>query len=153
MKLIGANVSSATLSGVEYVQANRKLFLGPTGQPDLRDLAGALVVDALCLNAAPIQVAQIDEWFVVAAEQDWIRAETDLSAYEAFHRVQIFHQRRQNSNRANVMITAFAKEVLTVGPEGLTPIKGDQTTLKHAAAMMEQAYPGWRVVAFRGLDP
>jgi len=146
-------MSSAAVSGIEYVRANRTVFLGPTGQPDLRDLAGALVVDALCLNAAPIQIAQIDEWFVVAAEQDWIRAETDLSPYEAFHRVQIFHQHRRNSNRANVMITAFAKEVLTVGPEGLTPIKGDQTTFIDAAAMMERAYPGCRVVAFRGLDP
>jgi len=146
-------MTHVTDSRVDYVRENRTTFLGPSGVPDLRDLTAALVADALCLGAFPVTADRIDDWFVVAAKLDWIRAETNLSVLDSFHRVQIFHQHRRNSTRANIMLTAFTKEVVTVGADGPTLIKGEESTLLGIVRTLESRYPGSRVVAFRGLEP
>jgi hypothetical protein len=140
-------------SRVDYVRSHPTTFLGPSGKPDLRDLAAALVTDALCLGAHPVIADRLDEWYVVAAKLDWIRAETKLTVQESFHRVQIFHKHRQNSTRANIIVTAFTKEVVTIGPEETTFIKGDEQALSQVARALAQKYLGHRIVAFRGLDP
>jgi hypothetical protein len=140
-------------SRVEYVRSHRSLFLGQNPEPNLPDLACALACDALCLQAYPVFIDKIEDWYVVHAELDWIKIETKLSVELSFHRVQVFHQHRQNSTRANIIITAFSQEVITVGTDGCLVIKGDATLLSSFALNLQHKYPRHRVVAFRGLDP
>ena len=128
------------------------MFL-PGGVADLRDFAGALVTDALVLSVCPV-VAEIDDgWYIVAAKEDWIRKECKYSVFDSFHRIQIFHKHQQNSNRANLMITAFSQHVVTFGADGKTVVKGCDLDLSGLERLVCEKYEGYRVVAFRGIDP
>jgi hypothetical protein len=137
---------------IEHVRENPRSYLGTNHPPDLRDIAGLLVTDALCLGVHSIAVDIFEDWFVVSADADWILKDSDRSVVEAFSRPQIFHQHHKNSMRATVAVTAFTKEAITVGGEGVTIINGEEATLAQAAATLCDRYPGRRVVAFRGIE-
>jgi hypothetical protein len=136
---------------IEHVRENPRLYLGTDHPPDLRDIAGLLVTDALCLGVHPIAVDVFEDWYVVSAAVDWILKDSDRSVVEAFSRPQIFHQHHKNSTRAAVTVTAFTKEAITVGSEGVTIINGDEAALVESAATFRDRYPNRRVVAFRGI--
>jgi hypothetical protein len=140
-------------SGVEYVRSNRTVFLGPSGTPDLRDLAADLVTDALVLGVHPVTVDLIDDWYVVAAPQDWITLKSRHPLIECFRRVEIFHEHRRNSNRATILINAFAKNVLVLGAEGVTVVKGCDNVSDAFTTSLMQRFSNQRVVVFSGLDP
>ena len=140
-------------SSIEYVRSQRTLFIGPRGVPDLRDLATALATDALVLGVYPVTLDVIDGWYVVAAPRDWITLKSRHSLLECFHRVEIFHEHHQNSNRATVMVNAFTKHVFVLGAEGLTVVKGCENLTGALTDSLMQRFPNQRVVAFAGLDP
>ncbi len=137
----------------DFVRRNPEVFVGPAGKPDLRDIAGALAVDALVLGESSVTVERLDEWFIVAAKSDWLTRHTELSLIECFHRLQRFPEHRENSNRTPVVVTAFAANVIAFGPEGQTVIKGCQFELAPVATHVQVRFPGWRVVAFSTLVP
>ena len=142
-----------TKSPVDFARENPTMFLAG-GVVDLRDFAGALITDALVLDAHPV-VAEItqDGWYIVAAEEDWIKKECRYSVFDSFYRLQIFHKHQQNSNRANLMITAFTKRVVTFGVDGKTIVKGGDLDLYELERLVFNKYEGYRVVAFCGIDP
>ena len=140
-------------SSSEFVRRNPTIFVGPGGMPDLRNLAGDLAVDALVLGARSVTVERFNEWFVVAAQEDWITRNTELSLVECFHRIQRFPEHRANSNRTPVVITAFAANVIVLGRDGQTIIKGCGGGVAALAAHLVGRFPGWRVVAFSVLVP
>ena len=113
-----------TQSSTDFVRRNPAPFIGPACKPDLREIAGALATDAIVLGEQAVSIERFNEWFVVAAGGDWLTRNTDLSLVECFHRVQRFPEHRDNSNRTPVVITTFAENVLVLGPEGQTVIKG-----------------------------
>ena len=140
-------------SSVEFVRRHPEMFVGPSGQPDLRTLAGELAVDALILDEPSVTVERFNEWFIVGAREDWLTRNTKLSVVECFHRVQAFPEHRPNSNRTPVVITAFAANVLVLGSEGQTIIKGCSGDLVALTTHIGSRFSGWRVVAFAGLVP
>jgi hypothetical protein len=140
-------------SSSDFVRRNPEPFVGATGKPDLRDIAGNLAVDALVLGELSVTVERFEEWFAVAAKGDWITRNTELSLVECFHRIQRFPEHRENTNRAPVIVTAFAANVLVLGPEGQTIIKGCQGELAALTNHLHGRFPGWRVVAFSSLVP
>src|SRR5262249_9800233 len=121
--------------------------------PDLRELATDLATDALVLGVHPVTVDVIDDWYVVAASRDWITLQSRHPLIECFDRVEIFHEHHQNSTRATVVVKAFAKNVLVLGAEGLTIVKGCENLPDTFADSLMQRFPNQRVVAFSGLDP
>ncbi len=140
-------------SSSDFVRRNPEPFVGATGKPDLRNIAGDLAVDALALGEQSVTIERFQEWFIVAAKGDWLTRNTELSLVECFHRLQSFPEHRENSNRSTVVVTAFAANVLALGPEGQTVIKGCQCELGALAAYLHSRFPGWRVVAFSTLVP
>jgi hypothetical protein len=140
-------------SSAEFVRANPQPFIGPGVQPDLRSLAAGLAEDALMLGISSVTIEQFQEWFVVAAEHDWLTRNTDLSLVECFHRIQRFPEHRENSNRTPVVVTAFAANVLVLGSEGPTVIQGCTGDLTALRVHLQTRFPGWRVVAFSTLVP
>ena len=138
---------------MDYVRAHRTIFLGPSGTPDLRELAADLATDALALGIHPVTLEIVDDWYVVAAQQDWITLKSRHPLVECFHRVEIFHEHRRNSCRATVVVNAFAKNVLALGAEGVTVVKGCEHLRPGFTDLLMQRFPGHRVVAFAGLDP
>ena len=140
-------------SSLDFVRRNPELFVGPAGKPDLRNIAGALAVDALVLGELSVTVERFDEWFIVAAKGDWIARNTGLSLVECFHRLQRFPEHRENSNRTPVVVTAFAANVVAFGPEGQTIIKGCHCEPAALTSYFNSRFPGWRVVAFSILVP
>jgi hypothetical protein len=139
------------MSSVEFVRAHRSQFLGPR-DPDLRDLAAFLVTDALVLGAEDIFVKHWQRWFILGSPFDWIADESKLDDVEAFHRIQIFHKHHKNSNRANILLTAFATDVVTVSPAGVIyRIKGD-SDCDVVLSELDLHIKGMRVVMFQGLS-
>ena len=66
-------------SSSEFVRRNAEIFVGPRGEPDLRVLAGELAIDALVLGEPTVTVERFNEWFIVAAKEDWLTRNTKLS--------------------------------------------------------------------------
>ncbi len=142
-----------THSSADFVRRNPEPFVGASGKPDLRNIAGALAVDALVLGEQSVTVERFEEWFIVAAKGDWLTRNTELSLVECFHRLQRFPELRENTHRSTVVVTAFAANVLALGPEGQTVIKGCNCELAAVTDYLAGRFPGWRVVAFSTLVP
>ena len=51
--------------------------------------------------------------------------------------------------RTNVLLTAFAHDVVTFGSDGYTIIKGCEDGLTELELMISQSYAEYRVVSFR----
>jgi hypothetical protein len=142
-----------THSSSEFVRQNPAPFVGPTGTPDLRSLAGDLAVDAIVLGAQSVTIEIFKEWFVVVANDNWLTRNTNLSLVECFHRIQPLSELRANSNRTPVVITAFAENVLVLVPEGQTIIKGCNKDTSALTNHLHARFPGQCAVAFSVLVP
>jgi hypothetical protein len=110
-----------------------------------RSLAVNLADGALLLSDAPVTVARAGDWWIVAAEADWM----GVSGEDAFTRMSPFPEAGPNSVRPEVLLTAFATHVATWGAPGARVIKGEihpDSEIRQLAA----SHPLWkRVVAFR----
>ena len=144
-------INPPAISKIEFVKSHPRPFLGEGKQPDLRDFSGLLVTDALCLGSFPVTAEMQGDWYIVHSKQDWILADTGLSTLDTFHRIQRFPQYRPNSNRANIIVAAYVKELFSTGPDGITLVKGIPDALLDIATGTQKKFGDARVVAFRGL--
>jgi hypothetical protein len=80
--------------------------------------------DLILLGALPAHVDQIEGWWVVSADEDWLAADGVFST-RPFFNIVAFPAAGDNSHRAEVLLTAFADAVVTCGVEGCAWIVGD----------------------------
>ena len=132
---------------IEHIRSHPDMYLwGGSASPS--DLASRLTADALLLGASRTLVVHTDQWWAVAADVDWL-AGAVVSADALFGRIVPFPQAGVNSMRSEVLLTAFADDVVTWS-EGDRPrrVKGAEAdwTVVHAKI----ADASWRrVIAFR----
>jgi hypothetical protein len=86
--------------------------------------AGRLMHDLILLGALPARIDQIEGWWVIFADKDWLAADGVFSTRPFFHII-AFPVAGDNSYRTEVLLTAFADAVVTCGVEGCTWISGD----------------------------
>jgi hypothetical protein len=83
------------------------------------------VHDLVLLCALPSRVERIGEWWLVSSERDWLASEDGSISTKPFFHIVAFPPAGDNSHRSEVLLTAFAKAVLTCGNDGPTWIRGD----------------------------
>lgn len=137
---------------IEYVRQKPTEYI-PSGVIDLCDFSGSFVSDALSLHVSPVVTEIFEGWHIVAAKEDWITKESRYSVFDSFYRLQLRRKAGNNfSNRANIIVAAFAQHVVTFGIEGKTIVKDCNLDLSSLERHIEEKYSGYRVVSFLGLD-
>jgi hypothetical protein len=122
---------------VNWVAEHPAMFF-PSGNFEARLAAALVVQEALLSGASDVTVRRDAEWWVIESSHDWLPAPLDS---DAFHGVIPFPEAGPNSCRFEILLTAFASDVVTASQAGATAIKG----------VMSAAFerPRGRVVAFR----
>lgn len=112
-----------TIDPLEHIRTHPEMYL-PESHPEPARLAERLAIDSLLLGASRTETARRGRWWVVAADADWLRAQTDLPVTELFQRVVAFAKAGVNSMRSEVLLGVFAEGVVTAGADGRHVIKG-----------------------------
>jgi hypothetical protein len=63
------------------------------------------------------------DWKIIDSQTDWV-AETGLSIKQLFSQIVPLPEAGPNSMRAEILLTGFARDVISSGPEGKVVIKG-----------------------------
>jgi hypothetical protein len=114
-------------------------------------LAGRLVHDLALLGALPASVRQDGAWWLVSAEEDWLRAASGDISTDPFFRIIPCPRWGRYAFRTEVLLTAFADAVVTAAGSRVSWIVGDGRTEQLPASLraaMDAAGTG-RHVAFR----
>src|SRR2546421_3101868 len=113
------------------------------------ELAANIVGDALLLTSGHVTAFRTGAWWVIANDADWIAARSDLSVEDVFSRILPLPQAGPNSMRGEVLLTAFARDVVTQRENDRHVIKGN-TSMHDEVWDIINSDPGWkRVIAFR----
>lgn len=138
-----------TLDPLDHIRAHPEMYL-PGGQPDPSDFASRLAGDAMTLGASRTLAIHSGAWWAVAADVDWL-ASHSLPIHDLFRQTVPFPESGPNSMRSEVLLGAFAQDIVTWSggtPEvlkGRMPIEWPLIQVQH-----DPAYR--RVVAFQ-LEP
>lgn len=113
------------------------------------ELAANIIAEALLLTHGQVTASRADAWWVVTSDVDWIAGESDHAVEDAFSRILPLPQAGPNSMRGEVLLTAFARDVVTQDIYSRCVIKGS-TQADDAVWAMLTSRPDWkRIVAFR----
>ncbi len=118
------------------------------------ELATNIVSEALLLTEGKGRVTTFvtDTWWVVASDVDWIANEPDYLVEDVFSHSIPLPQAGPNSMRGEVLLKAFARDVVTQGVAGQHVVKGSTHASSNLWPMLI-SQQGWkRVVAFRMED-
>jgi hypothetical protein len=129
---------------VGFVASRPEMFFG-LGKYNPEELAAHIAREALLSGVSVLEVSRVGKWWVIHSGTDWL---TDQSALEWFQQVVPFPEGGQNACRSEVLATAFADAVVTVGQDGnLRIVKGaeDDALRGHLVGLSM----GGRVIAFR----
>jgi hypothetical protein len=104
-----------------WVKRNQMRFF-PGGQVDVIRLLAYVMSDVLELGRGECRIVQRDGWWFVTSDVDWLAQE--LSVRDLFERVVPAPQHGEHSMRAEVLVNAFAQDVLVFSAGEATEIKG-----------------------------
>jgi hypothetical protein len=133
--------------GLSWVRAHPDMFF-PHGV-SAADLAAGLVDEALILGATDIGVVRELGWHAVGADLDWFTAgQYQAGDDELFRRVLAFPERGQNSLRVEILVAAFADDVVTITPTRTVLVAGKCEAVAALQALLVSRR--WtRLVGFR----
>lgn len=139
------------VDGLRFVREHPQMFLRRI-PARAEELAGALV-EAVALTArAPVELRRSgDRWWIVDSAEDWV-SRSGPGVSEIFSRIVAFPEAGQNSMRPEVLLRAFAEDLVTVGPEGRQVISGSVESEDPIWGELESVSSGGRAVAFRLSD-
>jgi hypothetical protein len=136
-----------TLDPIGQIQANPQMYLRG-GQVDAVDLARQLAGDAIYLGAKRVQIMEVNDWLLVAADVDWMNKSAQTGVNDVFSKIIPFPQAGVNSMRSEVLLSAFADDVFTADASGHEVVKGQAP--KDSDVYRAAKEENWaRVVAFR----
>lgn len=132
---------------VGYVQARPERFLRME-IPAPVELVMHIVSEALILGGSETCTLHRGHWWVITSTVDWLETHPDYTAEELFFHIVPFPEAGPNSMRAEILLTAFAHKVITVGPKGHVSVKGEVAPSEDIWQWL-QACSAWkRAVAF-----
>jgi hypothetical protein len=103
-----------------------------------------VVGEALRCGAADLAIKRLGAWWIIWSKRDWL---PPRDHHTAFQRIVSYPEGGQNSMRAEVLLTAFASDVVTQTGTGLLAIKGAPDS--ELRRFLSQHGDVGRVVAFR----
>jgi hypothetical protein len=134
---------------LEYIRKRPKMFVRTISGVEL---ATAIVGGACLLTQKPVTVIHQEPWWIIGSEGDWLETQTGASVQDFFFRIVAFREPGPNSMHGEVLLSAFATDVVTQSVTGSWIVKG---TVSPADPVWDfiRTHPEWkRVVAFRLTD-
>lgn len=138
----------ALADAIDYVrQRPERFFRG--GSPEPVELVTHVVSEALLLGGSETCTMHRGDWWVISSNVDWLATCPDYAPEELFFRIVAFPEAGPNSMRAEILLTAFAQQVITASADQQSIIKG-QASQADDIWQLIASRPGWkRTVAFR----
>jgi hypothetical protein len=132
---------------ITYVQQRAERFF-TSGSVNAVELATQIIGEVLLLGGYEACAIRDDAWWVIGSNVDWLGNHPDYSAKELFCHIVAFPEAGANSMRAEILLMAFAQDVITKGAEGQVVIKGKVEASAKVWRLIDSR-PGWkRAVAF-----
>ncbi|MBI3971022.1 MAG: hypothetical protein HY332_07005 [Chloroflexi bacterium] len=103
-----------------------------------------LVGEALLCDVLDVTVERLGDWWIVSSSQDWLSA---ADVEKVFRRIVPFPEAGPNSMRAEVLLAAFCRDVVTQGSGRRLAIAGSPDAA--LTALFERTCRQGRAVAFR----
>jgi hypothetical protein len=130
--------------GVEGVRRLEKFFFGERGFSAER--AVDFLVKEAAVRKASVKVVNLDGWWVLSAEQDWLPSDND--GLDAFYALLPFPECGPNAAHLEAILTAFARTVVTASHGTIAVIVEDSDTNVWVAAHEAKLRRSARVIAF-----
>jgi hypothetical protein len=125
-----------TLDAIDHIRSNPEMYL-PGGKPDASALAKRLAGDALLLGATVVGYGSSNGWWFVAADKDWLR-NSAAGTEDAFTRIIPFPEAGPNAVRTEVLLYAFAKEIVAIVQARWEALKGGKGALRSARDAIDE---------------
>jgi hypothetical protein len=133
---------------VNYIRQRKEMFLR-LQEPNPIELVEHIVSDAMYSGASECYILREDNWWLIASKTDWLKCQSKHSPEALFTQIVAFPEAGQNSMRGEILLTAFAKKVITATPNERTVISGNVAD-DECVWRMALRNPEWqRVIAFR----
>lgn len=110
-----------TVDPLAWVKRNQMLFF-PRGRIDVVRLLAYVMGDVVELGRGDCRIVQRDGWWGVTSDVDWLAHELPVS--DLFERVVPAPAHGEHSMRAEILVNAFAQDVVALSGGELTDIKG-----------------------------
>jgi len=121
---VGYTVEDLSLVDPEGLARRQPRMFGLTPElPDWGQVLAERVVNDTQDARCEITAQKIGDWWVIAANRDWLRAH-DGSLDLTFFRTAKALNREVNASRSEWLIHAYARTLVTVGPGGSGVLKG-----------------------------
>ncbi|MCX7365569.1 MAG: hypothetical protein NTV97_27615 [Alphaproteobacteria bacterium] len=102
------------------VWAIRRFYSGHLGgAPGASYCAAALLQQLILLGATPARVERRGNWIFISSERDWLASSDSVPTKRPFFHVVPYPEGGQNSHRAEILLSAFAAAVVSVGSDGV----------------------------------
>ena len=119
------------MTSLDPIEAVRRLeaemFVARTF--DAHEAVGHIVRSALRCGATEVTASVVGGWFCVSSPTDWLIEDGRSVAEAAFQRIVSYRAGGDNSMRPEVLLTAFAKDVVTATADQFRVVAGSADDL------------------------
>ncbi|MEQ8852387.1 hypothetical protein [Gimesia sp.] len=130
---------------ISHIHSNSDIYL-PQEKWNESSLTALLVEDILISGHMAISF-KVDDWWIIASNTDWFKIQSDLTINDYFTNLIRFPEQGPLSIHSEVLITAFAKEVVTLDRTSNVVVKGG---INDSIINLNDKHPEWaRLVAFK----
>ena len=138
----------ALADAIDYVRQRPERFFR-AGSPEPVELITHIVGEVLLLGGSETCTMRSGDWWIISSNVDWLATCPDYAPEELFFHIVAFPEAGPNSMRAEILLTAFAQQVVTGSADHQSIIKGDVSQADNIWELMTSR-PNWkRTVAFR----
>ena len=99
------------INAIQHIRDHPRMYL-PDGKVSGEYLLSQLVLDALFLGVRDIRVQHINEWWLIGSSADSFPEDSGEQLITLFTQVVPFPEAGVNSMRTEVLLTAFAQDVI-----------------------------------------
>jgi hypothetical protein len=137
----------ALTEAIDYVRQRPERFFR-AGSPAPVELVTHIVGEVLLLGGSETYTMRNGDWWIISSNVDWLATCPDYAPEELFFNIVALPEAGPNSMRAEILVTAFAQQVVTVSANHQSIIKGDVSQADDIWRLMASR-PSWkRTVAF-----
>jgi hypothetical protein len=109
---------------IEFIRKHPSMYMSMDESPLYEKLLIGIIYDILSLDVYDFSAARKDQWIFIGSNEDWLKKGKFLegTTKTLFERVFPLVEAGQNNIRHEVVLRAFAKEIVLFGEEGCTHI-------------------------------
>ena len=119
------------------------------GSPEPVELITHIVGEVLLLGGSETCTMRSGDWWIISSNVDWLATCPDYAPEELFFHIVALPEAGPNSMRAEILLTAFAQQVITASTDQRSIIKGDVSPADNIWQLIASPPDLRRTVAFR----